>query len=77
MYLENEELQLLQKLGFGISNGRIVKAEEDKLRDLKYAGFGIYVSGDSSSFEKQGEELIEIITPEKEAEKRFMRKNLT
>lgn len=79
MKLEDKELLMLQKLGFEVNkDGNIVKSDSKEITEenLKYAGFNIYISPDNRVFEKQGEELVEVDSPELRAERRFLENNL-
>lgn len=67
MYLTDAEKVMCNELG--ILTDKEIKTAEN----LDYAGFGMYISQSCDVFEKLGEELVEVLTPEIEAEKRFLK----
>lgn len=74
MRLTDKETELFNKLGFEVKNdGHIT--HKDRVGELHYAGFNMYISDDNRLFERIGDKLAECTNDELEAEKRFITKN--
>jgi uncharacterized UPF0146 family protein len=71
MILSDAEKAMCKELGLNVTEMGI-ESQQKTAKDMEYAGFGVYISDVNRVFEKVGETLEEVITPELEAEKRFL-----
>lgn len=69
--MTDSEKALCRELGIEVTPDGFKQANKIA-SNLEYAGFDIYVGKDGSVFEKVGQELVEVTSPELEAEKRFL-----
>lgn len=70
--LTDKEKELFNSLGFEVKNDKITKVAEPP--NLEYTGFNLYWDTRSGKvFEKVGETMEEVRSPELEAEQRFLK----
>ena len=76
MFLKEDEMKNLSKMGLTLKNGRIaVAGESNDESNLVYCGFNVYASPDGRVFEKQADfSMLENDSEEIRAEQRFIRK---
>lgn len=77
MEFKDNTLEILDKIGFTIKDGQVVKKEIAKeAGELVYCGFNTYLSKDGAIFEKLGNEYVELQSEESAAEKRFIKRHV-
>lgn len=76
MFIDSKEQEMLNKLGFELVDNKIVPIDKNnKIENMRYAGFNMFVTNDNRVFEKKGEELVELESEELQAERRFIQNN--
>jgi len=78
MFLSDDELQQLNKLGFTInSQGKLTELKKESyVDDLLYCGIGTYLDKEGYVYYKNGGKIAKVNDPEIEAEVRFVKRHL-